>query len=218
MTMGSCNDGDKKQPSVPKWLSETPSPVWTSCLPYPSAQFVAENDSNETENIRELPYEHLQGFDMCKTETDRREFKLAHQAIAWLESDTSNKSSPETTCIDIDNLFKLFAWMYQDDGALECHGDGFCHTFKMALNASGRVPLENKLKTLTSFVKGKAEVEKLVFNICHFVRHFESEDPTLLLLCFNNLAKLVRDERLVGWHSATSSSTTLTLQSNISTS
>ncbi len=136
MTMGSYNDSDKKQSSIPKWLSETPSPVWTSCLPYPSAQFVAENDNNETENIRELPYEHLPGFDLCKTETDRRQFKLAHQAIAWLESDnTSNKSSPEITCIDIDNLFKLFAWMYQDDGVLECCGGSF-QTFKMPLNAN----------------------------------------------------------------------------------
>ncbi len=173
----------------------------------PSAQFVAENDSNEAENIRELPYEHLQGFNMCKTETDRREFKLAHQAIAWLESDTSNKSSPETVCIDIDNLFKLFAWMYQDDGDLEHHGGGYCQTFKTTLNASGRVPLEKKLKTLTSSVKGKAEVEKLVFNICNVIRHSGSEDPTLFLLCFNNLARLVRDERSVDWHSATSSST-----------
>ncbi len=215
--MGSCSDGCRMQSSIPKWLSETPSPVWTTCLPYPIDQFVAENDSNETENIRELPCEYLPGFDMCKTETDRRQFKLAHQAIAWLESGTSTKSSPATNCRDVDNLFKLFAWMYQDDSALECPG-GSCQTFKMTLIASGRVPLEKRLKNLTSFVKGNDEVQKLVCNICQFIRHSGYEDPTLLLFCFNNLTKLVKDERLVGWRMATFSFITLTLQSNTSTS
>ncbi len=196
MTMDSCNDGCKIQSSIPKWLSETPSPVWTTCLPYPSDLFVPENDSNDTENIRELPCKHLPGFDMCKTETDRRQLKLAHEAIAWLESGTSNMSLPATNCIEVDNIFKLFAWMYQDDGALECPGDS-CQTFKMTLIASGRIPLEKKLKNLTSLVKGSDEAQKLVCNICQFIRHSGCEDPTLLLLCFNNLTKLVRDERLV---------------------